>query len=134
MDSDELADIDNERPTVDDVLQRVYDHPAVPVRVADPVQVRQMPSLSAQSRNIIVPLDTAEAVKLLNADPRRSRAVVICTGGPIFIGTDKAATQGKAVFRLAVAQLLTLTSQDPWYVMPDTADATVSVIADQWAE
>lgn len=132
--SDELADIDAGRATMDDLEQQNFTHPAVPVRVADPVQVQTLPTISATSRNVAVAFAESAAVKLLNHDPRRSLAHITCTGDAVFVGTDRTAVEARAAYRLPVAQLLTVRSIEPWYVLADKADALVSVISEQWAE
>lgn len=130
---DERADDAAGRPTVPDLYQEDHQHIAVPVRHDGPVRTQTLPTSSGVSRNFLV--TGPDPVKILNADPRRARAVVICTGAAIFIGPDKNAVAGSLAARWPVALALTITDQEAWYVLADAAGtSTVSVITSQWSD
>lgn len=135
---DDAADLEAGRVTIGDLLQLEQQGLAVPVRVRDSVQVQQLPTSTAISKNVISDATTAAPVKLLNEDARRARASIMCTGAAVFIGTDPGAVAAKTAFRLPVDQLLTITGREAWYVLAEGAvdtgigTATVSAIVDQW--
>lgn len=131
---DDVADVAMGRPTTDDVNQEHYSKPSIPVRVTDPVAVQELPTLDAQSRNVVILLTATAPVKILNEDPRRSGAQIIANGGAVFVGTDQESVRLKSCARWPVGIPLPIKARCAWYVMPDTADITVSVINEQWAE
>jgi hypothetical protein len=129
---DEMADIDLKRPTVPDVEQDVYVHPAVPVRVADPVQVQQLPTISGHPRSH--ELDAITPIKILNDDARRATAHVVAATNAVILGTDKSEVAAGHGFRLPVDVLFPIRSTERWYAIAVTATATLSVCNEQWAE
>lgn len=128
---DDAADIAAGRETVDDVQQQVYDGPAIPVRVVDPVAAQELPSRGTAPNNVAV--DQTTPGKLCGQDPRRS-LLVISTDADCFIGIDYTETMGKKrAFRLPADTTLTLHSPEAWYVIGDVGAANVSIITEQWA-
>lgn len=128
---DEAADIADGRETVDDVQQLAYDGPAIPVRIADPVPIQDLPSRGTAPNNVAV--DATTVVKLCNKDPRRS-LLVVAADAACFLGIDPTETAGKKrAFRLPANTCLTLHSPEAWYVVGDAGAANVSVLTEQWA-
>lgn len=131
--ADDRADREMGRPTVDDVEQRNFDTPAVPVRVTDPVAVQLLPVLHAHSRTFTVALNATE--KLLNEDKRRSRALVTVDGGACYVGTDQQGTvSGTSAFLLPAGTVVELRSVEQWWIRPADAETVVSVMSEQWAD
>lgn len=128
---DDIADIADGRDTIDDVQQQVYDGPAIPVRIADPVATQDLPSRGTAPNNVTADQTTPQ--KLCNKDPRRS-LLVISTDAVCFLGIDYTETLGKKrAFRLPANTTLTLHSPEAWYVIGDVGAANVSVLTEQWA-
>lgn len=128
---DDAADIADGRETVDDVQQQVYDGPAIPVRVVDPVAAQELPSRGTAPNNVAV--DQTTPVKLCGKDPRRSM-ILISTDAACFLGIDATETAGKKrAFRLPANETIVLHSPEAWYVVGDAGAANVSVITEQWA-
>lgn len=130
---DDIVDIVNGRPTVEDIQQQNFTHPAVLVRADDPIPVQQLPTLSAQARNVV--LNNLEPFKILNADPRRSRALVWTATQAVYIGTDQQAVRMGMGALLAVGSPpLEVRSTENWYVRAAVIGAQISVINEQWAQ
>lgn len=129
---DTLADIDDERDTVDQLDQAKYTHPAVPVRITEPVAVQPLPTVDGQDS--YWNLDTATAVKVLNQDPRRSRALLCADTNAVWIGTDQTAVQSGRGFRVPVGEMVELRNTRRWYARAVTATAGLAVINEQWAD
>lgn len=129
---DAVADIDAPRDTVSQLEQEKYTHPAVPVRITEPVAVQPLPTVDAQDS--YWDLDALAAVKILNQDLRRSRALISCGTNDVWIGTDPTAVQAGRGFRVPVGQVVQLRNSRRWYARAVTATATLSVINEQWAE
>lgn len=128
---DDAADIADGRETVDDVQQQVYDGPAIPVRVVDPVAAQELPSRGTAPNNVTCDQTTPQ--KLCGKDPRRS-LLVISTDAHCFLGIDPTETAGKKrAFRLPANTTVTLHSPESWYVVGDAGAANVSVLTEQWA-
>lgn len=128
---DEAADIADGRDTVDDVQQQVYDGPAIPVRIADPVAVQPLPSRAGSTESRTV--DDVTPVKLCTADPRRSR-LLISSDAVVYVAplAEDARSRTRA-FRLPANQAVPFHAQDMWYAVADTGTAEVSVLTEQWA-
>lgn len=120
------------------------DHP-VTVELDGPIRadVQQLPAQSGGFRSYAVAAGTA--VRILDQDPRRKRALVIahdttntCTG--VVLGTTQAegASSISAVLPLqgnttsAVSPVLELTLQDEIWASTVAGTATVTVINEQW--
>lgn len=128
---DEAADIADGRTTVDDVQQQVYDGPAIPVRMVDPVATQDLPSRGTAPNNVTADQTTPQ--KLCNQDPRRS-LLVISTDAVCFLGIDPTETAGKKrAFRLPANTTITLHSPEAWYAIGDVGVANVSVLTEQWS-
>jgi hypothetical protein len=131
--ADDRADREMGRPTMDDLEQENFAHPAVPVRITDPVTVQQLPVLAAQSRTFAVA--NGSTVKLLNTDNRRSRALFVCESAVCYVGTDQQGTATRtSAFRVPIDHVIELRSSEQWWIHAANADALVSVMAEQWAE
>jgi hypothetical protein len=79
MDKDEFEDDLGATPDVDEVYQRDPDDVVtVPVRLdGGPLPVHDMPSQLGACRNVVLKAaGNAPAVKILNADPRRKKAII----------------------------------------------------------
>lgn len=129
---DTVADIDEGRDTVDQIEQEKYTHPAVPVRIADPVTVQTLPFLSGASRNININA-AVPAAKILNEDDRRARALVV-SDVAFYIGTDKTAVEQAASALWPALEPLEIRTVDAWYARTETGDGNISIINEQWAQ
>ncbi len=127
---DDVTDIENHRPTTSQVVQDAYNHPAVPVRVTDPVQVQQVPRVTGVSRKLVL-ADTA-TVKILNQDSRRTKATVWCSQ-IMSISPDQAAVEQSAAAEIPANTMYEIGTDELWYAKPAAA-ATIHVITEQWVE
>ena len=129
---DKAADIAEGRATVDDVQQQEYDGPAIPVRIADPVEVQPLPARAGAPQTISV--DNVTPEKLCTADPKRSR-LVISADAVVWLGTDQTECASRTrAFRLPANQAVPFSAQDQWWAVADTgAGASVSILTEQWA-
>lgn len=129
---DDIADIAAGRPTVDDLQQVNFSHPAVLVRTDDPVAVQQLPCVSGGSFNRR--FGTGDpAAKLIGEDDRRARATII-SDEPIFLGTNQAAVDGGTSAIWPANVPYTIQANEQWWAKAEgAATATVSVIVDQWS-
>lgn len=127
---DDIADIAQNRPTTDAVLQQNFEHPAVLVRTVDPVAVQPLPAVCGVTRNVTV--DTSPA-KLLNEDPRRSRALVIGDGA-FFFSPDKQAVTGGTAARWPANVPLEIKTGDLWYFAAAAATVLISIVNEQWTD
>lgn len=130
--ADTVADIAEGRDTVDQLEQDKYTHPAIPVRITEPVPVQSLPFLSGASRNINIG-DSVPATKILNEDDRRARALVV-SDVAFYIGTDKTAVEQAASALWPALEPLEIRTIDAWYARTETGTGNISIINDQWAE
>lgn len=135
-----------------DILQEQEAYPAatdpIPTIVCEPVRSITLPAKSGGYRNYA--LTTTESIQVLGRDPRRKRAVLQVSdqegesAGAFLGGTQGEALTGNA-FLLAlpgpaiaatpvVSTTLEITSMDEVWASALTADCTLSVINEQWAE
>lgn len=129
---DTVADIEAGRDTVDQLEQDKYTHPAVPVRITEPVAVQTLPFLSGASRNININA-SVPATKILNEDDRRSRALVV-SDVAFYIGTVKTAVEQGASALWPALEPLEIRTVDAWYARTETGDGNISIINDQWSQ
>ncbi len=126
--ADFIADVADGDLPVETLEQQNFTLPAVPVRVADPVQVQELPTVAGPSRNINL---TTQAVKILNQDMKRSRALVIAEAA-FFVGSDLSMVSSGAAAKWPANVPLEIKSQDIWYAQAATGTTILSVINDQW--
>lgn len=120
-------------PDMDDLLQEEEQAAAmtpIPVVAEGPVRTQALPARSAGMRTY--DLTRAAAVRVLDADPRRRRAVLQATGGSYRLGGSQAAAQhGGATITDGV--MLTLTTCEEVWATAAWDDTALSVINEQWA-
>ncbi|MER6059472.1 hypothetical protein [Streptomyces albidoflavus] len=124
---------DDTIPDADDLLQEEEvpaKMTAIPVVVEGPARVQLLPTRSAGMRSW--PLTADQVVRVLDADPRRRRAVLQAVGGAVRLGTSQAAARVGA--QIAEGTLLTLTTCDEVWATAALADTELSIINEQWAE
>jgi hypothetical protein len=123
-------------PDTDDVLQEEaapVPMTPIPVVAEGPVRVQELPARSAGWRTY--DLLPTEAVKVLEADPRRRRAVIQATGDAIMLGGSQAGATAGARFGAGV--LLEITTCDEVWARSVTtppAACTLGVMNEQWAD
>jgi hypothetical protein len=118
-------------PPTDDVLQeeeKAAPITAIPVTVEGPARVQQLPTRSAGMRTFDL---TLTAVKILEQDPRRRRAVLQAVGDSIMIGPTQAAASAGATFTDGV--VIELTTCDDVWARATSTTAKLGVINEQWA-
>lgn len=119
---DELEALQAEATTV---------QPAVIVKHEGPVRIQELPRKSAGSRTRTV---TTTMTKLLSADHRRAKAVLIATGNPIYIAFSNASAQDPSTCGIwPVGVPYTLTADSELWVGSTTATAVVSIFTEFWA-
>lgn len=107
---------------------------ALSVNVDGPVQVHELPSISAGSRSFSGVAATAgSAVKVCNRDARRRIARIVSIEENIVYGTSQAqADSGTGVIWPKLVPL-EVTHGDEVWIRAATATTTVSVIVENWA-
>lgn len=128
---DDVEDIARNRPTTDAVLQQNFEHPAVLVRTVDPVAVQSLPASCPGTRNVNI--GTTPAIKALNEDPRRSRAVLIADQ-PFYFSPDKSAVESAAAGRWPANVPLEIKTTEIWYVAAVAGTALLSIMPEQWTD
>lgn len=123
---------DDLTPDIEDVLQ---EQPApvpmtpIPVVLEGPADTRQLPTRSPGMATLDL---TVDPTRVLQDDPRRSRAILQVAGDAVILGTSQsAATHAGA--RLADGTTVTLTTSGEVWARAGTGTATLSVISEQWA-
>lgn len=125
--------------SVEDIDQEQPGHPLpmppVPVDIQGTVPVHLVGSRAGVSRSRKVP-DTAGAVKILNADPRRRVASIVTATQTVYIGTDQASVNSQTAALWPVGVVLTVThGEEIWVLNPNNATETiVSVCTENWAD
>lgn len=132
--------------TIDDEIAAV---PPLPVTVTDPARVILMPAKSSGWTQI--PLTTTAAVKILDRDPRRKRAVLSLfdTGGTsdgAVLGSTQAEAGSPYGFLLplmgpniaagnvASAAMMEITAVDEVWAQAQAAACIVSIYNEQWSD
>lgn len=119
------------QPDLDEVLQveNVETH-LVPVKISEPVEVRELPSKRMSVRTVSV--GTTAGVKLLSADPRRKSATLTSRTQDVLIGTTQAQSQLSGVWVPGVVPLV-ITSVAELWAIGSGGTTDVSVIEEYWA-
>lgn len=106
----------------------------IPVTVDGPVQIHNLPSVSAGSR-CWTSVGDVTPVRVANGDPRRRSMTLISLDEDFYVGaTQSEVEQGYAALWPSGIPL-TLTHSDPVYVLcaHDTNTTTISVLVENWA-
>lgn len=123
-------------PPTDDVLQEEaapVKMTPVPVVVEGPARIQQLPTRSAGWRTYDLVPDAGQ--KVLEADPRRRRAVLQASGDSIMLGGSQAGSRAGAQFTDGV--LIEITSCDEVWARTVSVPAvacTLAVMNEQWAD
>lgn len=128
-------------PGYDDLLQEVYEGPAVAVRQVGPVTVHELPTRVATSRSLNVS-DTlttdpgAAAEQIAAADLRRKKITILASAQPIFVGhTRQEVVNGTAGILPAGIPLTLTTSAEVWVRCSAVGQtAVVSYWSENWAD
>jgi len=105
----------------------------IPVVTEGPVRVQQLPTRSAGMRTY--DLTPTVPQRILDADPRRRRALLQVQGDDVMLGSSQASAAAGALF--ADGTLLELTTCDEVWARSATAPAvtcTLGVLNEQWAD
>lgn len=124
-------------PAPGEVFQAEEPAHKVPVCLEDPVRVQELPAKSAGFRS--VDLTVGKAVKILERDPRRKRAVILPydpagASKGAFIGVDQQAALSPyaAMIPLGTSGIELTTFDDVW-ASANTAGCSITVINEQWS-
>lgn len=109
-----------------------FDIPNLPVEVVGPVQVHQLPSISAGSRKFVAVAST-EARRVANADPRRRSITVLSIAENFYVGATQNEAQSGYGAEWPKLVPLVMTHQDAVYVTAVQNTTTVSVLVENWA-
>ncbi|MBG0819133.1 hypothetical protein [Planomonospora sp. ID82291] len=124
-------------PELEDVQQLEEDGGLrVPVSVREvrvPVRVQLLPSRHGVSRSYSTSESDTDPVPLLGADLRRRRATIIATGAAIYVG-EKELVRGGLAALWPEGVPLVIEHTEMVYAQAATGTATVSVIAENWAD
>lgn len=125
-------------PDIEDVLQVEDDGlTAVPVCLTEtrtPVRVSVLPRVGGATRTRTIGT-TAPGVRVLTADPRRARAVLMCIDQAMYVAYSKAAAEDLSTMAVWPAGTpLTIEAVTEVWVIADTAAAAVSIITEVWAD
>lgn len=102
----------------------------LPVTVEGPVQTQALPTRGASSTQRKANPGVPE--RILNEDPRRSRAVLISHDDDMYVGFDQQSV-ASAIGALWPKNVpLTLTCISAVWVMPVTSASTISAIPEEW--
>lgn len=126
-------DDDAPTPQVEDVQQQAPHVPPLKVEVEGTARTYTLPSRSGASRNYTIDSAVNGPMILLGQDLRRRRATIIATTNPIYVGSADDCRNGSAAIWPADTPLV-IEHTEQVYVWPTTGAATVSVIAENWAD
>lgn len=104
----------------------------VPVSVAGPVAVQNVPSRAGASFNRLLLAADVPQVPILPADPRRRIARLIC-GQAFSIGSDQASVTQLVAALWPANVVCEITHAEPVWV-DVAADAAISVMVENWAD
>lgn len=128
---------DETEPDIESVQQEEYTGelpiPDVPVKVCGPVRVQQLPSVAAAPRSIAV--DNTGPVKVLSIEPRRRRAVLVCTEDTYLGGaqSDAGTGTGSALAFWPKSTPLELFHGDElWIGLATAPSARITIIEELW--
>lgn len=112
-------------------LQQVEAEPltAVPVKICEPVESRELPAKRISAR--VVNVSSTVAGKLLSTDPRRKSATLIPRTQDILIGSSQSQAALTGAWLPGVVPFVTTTQSEVW-AMGDGASTDVSVIEEYW--
>lgn len=129
------------QPDTDEVLQvedisPVGKAPAVDVAVRGPVRTQELPHKAGAtfSRSVGTLTATTPAARVLSADHKRARAVIMSVGQNMYVAFSQASAQDvsrMALWPSGVAFVVT-TATEVW-VVAATGTTTVSVVTELWA-
>lgn len=109
--------------------------PPIPVTVTDPAQVRELP---AKSGNYVSFVPGANAIRILDRDPRRKSAVIIVVddedASSVFLGANQASANGPDAGIVPKGFPLRLTHLDEVWARIGEGAPTISVITEYWAD
>jgi hypothetical protein len=130
-DHDQYVPTPGMQPDLDEVLQveNVETH-LVPVKISEPVEVRELPSKRMSMRTVSV--GTTAGVKVLSADPRRKTATLIPRTSDILVGASQAQAQLNGAWLPGVVPFVVSSVAEVWAV-GNGATTDVSVIEEYWA-
>lgn len=129
------------QPDLDEVLQ-VEDispegvAPVVDVAVRGPVRTQELPHKAGAtfSRTVAALTATVPAVRILSADHKRARAVLMSVGQNMYVAFTQASAQDVSRMALwpANTSFVVTTATEVW-VCAATATTTISVVTELWA-
>lgn len=134
-------DADAVSPGADNVLQEVYEGPAVAVRQVGPVTVHELPTRVATSRSInvtdVIQSDPGSAAEqIATYDPRRKSITILAATQPIYVGHSKQDVVNGTAGVLPAGIPLTLNTSAEVWVRCSAAGQTavVSYWSQLWAD
>lgn len=126
------------QPDLDEVLQ-AEEHgtePPVTVVVSGVVRSQELPQKQGTTKTVTLPAAGAGVVpvRILQANHRRARVVLLAIGGAIRIAFNAASKEDPARMALWPANVPYIhLGDDDVYVSADTTTCTVSVLSSHWA-
>jgi hypothetical protein len=120
-------------PTAQEVEQSEYaDLPSVvPVKVETPVRVQDLPAPNVAFNQITIPNGTSAKVLLRNL--KRRRAFMRGLGNQLWLGATQQQAQSKTGFQLSAQVQIEMFHGNEVWAFADTADVTLSVMEEFWA-
>jgi hypothetical protein len=120
-------------PSASEIQQsEIPDYQAVKVQVEGPVRVQEMPAVMVAT-NKYSPDNTA-AVKILQANPRRFRAVITVRTQVVYLGASQGeASSTKGAFIPAPFSIVLRNNQEMWAIGGSASASEIGVIEEYWA-
>lgn len=124
------------QPDLSEVLQEeiapVHEGLPVPVRIVGPVRAQILPAKSSSTKTVAV---GTTPIRILQANHRRSRILLMATGGAMRVAFNTASKETPASMALWPVNVpLELLGDDEVWVMGDAGNISVSLVASRWAD
>jgi hypothetical protein len=126
------------QPDTEDVLQvelePIGKEPPVRVTVEGPTRTQELPHKAGAAFTRTLPASPATPTRLLRADHRRARAVLLALDQPVLIAfSGAAAADPTTMARWPANVSLVITTATDLYVASVSAAATVTLVTEMWA-
>ncbi len=123
------------KPTVSEIEgSEIPDAPSVKVQVEGPVRTQDLPATS-WAVELVQPTDSTGALKLVHADPRRKRVIVMSTSGSFYMAPTQAQANIRLAAHLAQNTSFVFTHRDEIWVNNEPGGAPdISAVVELWTD
>jgi hypothetical protein len=126
--------VSNVDPTSQEIQQ--WDAPdpkAVDVEVVNPIKTQQMGAVMWATRRYSI--DNSQAQRVLNANPKRFRAVITVRGQIAYLGASQAeaSPSSQGVILAAPSSIELRHTQEAWIIGGNASASEIGVVEEFWA-